>query len=409
MKNKSIITVIDIGSTKVCCCIAHIAENGQFQLIGIGHCGCTGVRTGLIIDIDSVKKSIALAVEDAEKMANVQVQSVYVSVSGQNIRSQFVDLSLNIGGRVICEDDIAYIAEQCTKNVEQNEVIHVIPVTYSLDSLSNIRNPIGMVSQKLSAVVNIVTIPSEQLQNIIMCLSHCHLELLDVISSAYAAGLWAVDDTDANHIVLDLGGGTTNIAFFYQGVFCGAGVLSLGGKHITKDIAYGLGISYESAERLKTLYGSAVVSIADESDMMVVPVIEEDGVITFQNVPKAVLNRIVHARVSEIFERIKDYIDKSKFHSDFATDIILTGGWSHLTGIQDYAANLLKKRVIIKNTTKNPSNLSMPITNSFAVCLGMIKFIQSAENAQIGSERKKNQKKKNNILQKALHWLNNNL
>lgn len=407
MATKNVITTLDIGSTKVCCCIAKSLDDGRFVLMGVGYCACLGVKSGVVIDMGAVEKAIAKAVEDAEKMANYRVKSVYVSISGRNVESKIVRMSLNIGGRTISSEDLVYLLSSCNKGRTDCEIIHSIPILYGVDSLNGIKDPVGMVAHQLSVNMNLVSVPKTQLHNILACLSRCHLESVGVIAAAYASGLYVMDETDmtGNLIVIDFGGGTTSISFFYNGVFCGSAVVPMGGKNITSDVAYGLNISTVNAERLKTLYGASMVSIADEQDMIFAPVIEDDDVISLQQIPKSTLNQIIQPRVDEILQAVKQKIRESVFGEDFARRIVITGGGSLLTGIKDSVETTLRKKIKLKKVNDAIDGTDVQIDNDFSVALGMVKFAQICEGSLISSE----DSGKSSLLKKALKWVENNL
>ena len=409
---KNVVTVIDMGASKIICCIARIVDEKHFNLLGVGYCACSGMKSGIILDMDSVKKSVAVAVENAEKMAKMRVYSVCLSVSGKCIKSHIVNISLDIGGRVVTDADLANIFDDFGKNFGRDEeIIHLVPMSYSIDSLGNVKNPIGMVAKNLNVSISAVTAAGAQLENLSLCLEKCHLEMDDVIATGYASGIYAIEDADpsSNQIVIDLGGNVTSIAFFSSGVFCGIENVYLGGKNITNDIAYGLNISMENAERLKTLYGSAVVSIADENEMIFVPVNEKDDMISLEQMPKAVLNRIVRARVVEILEKVKAKLDRSSFCKNFSREVIICGGGSQLMGIRDLASEILQKKVKIKQINDFIDGIDVQINNDFSVCFGMIKLLQ--KNDQNFPSPKKQTHRVTNVgfVRKILSWVENNL
>jgi len=268
MKSGLIVSVVDIGSTKVACCIAGISKEGKYSIISAGYCACFGVKSGVIVDAESVSKSIAKAIEIAENAAGLRIKSVYVNVSGKFVRSKIITASMNIGGRLIRRQDITDLLSMCLDKIQSMETIHIIPVMFKLDELNGVNEPVGMFANSLSVNANVVSAPKTQLANIVACLSKCHLDVIGFVHGGYASSLHVMNEdlsTD-NQVVIDLGGGTSTINFFYKGVFCGSEVISLGGQNITKDIAYGLKISKSNAERLKTLHGSAFVSYDDDKN-----------------------------------------------------------------------------------------------------------------------------------------------
>jgi len=408
MKMKNVVTVIDVGSTKVCCCIAKVFGDGTYNIIGVGYCACVGMKNGTIVDMTSVEKSVAIAVESAEKMARMRVPSAYVSVGGKNVASRIINMSLKIGGRIITENDIVRLFAQVDENVVNEVVIHSVPVWYSLDSLNGVKDPIGMYANQLTVSMNVVTVPQVQLQNILLCLTRCHLQVDGVISSGYAAGIGIMshDDMESNRLVIDFGGGSTTLSFFYNGIFCGSEVVSLGARHITNDIVYGLNISKANAERLKTLFGSAIPSISDDKEMLFAPGAEEDDLINLQQISKATLNQVIQARVEEILKNVKLKIDNSRFKNDFSKTILITGGGSLLTGIAEFSSVFLRCPVVLKKMKTVLPGTEIQINHDFSVALGMINLAQTVD--QFDSD-KDEEKKSKNFLKKTLDWIKNNL
>jgi cell division protein FtsA len=215
--------------------------------------------------------------------------------------------------------------------------------------------------------------------------------------------------SNSNQIVIDLGADTTSLAFFYNDTICGSEIIPIGGKSITKDVAFGLNISFTSAERLKNLHGAAFVSIDDDHDMILVPVIEDDNVIDLQQIPKSSLNHIIQYRIEEILKIVKMKIEESIFSSDFSkSNVILTGGGSNLTGIKDFAVGILNKKVTIKKLHYDSAASNIQIYNSFAVAIGMIKFAQSSD-VEVSSNKLKRTKNNTNFIKKTLNWIESNL
>ena len=412
MKIKTI-TVIDIGSTKVCCCIANVSDDGKFNIVGVGHCACFGVKSGIIVDMGLTEKCIATAVESAEKMADYRVKSVYVNISGKNVRSKIVNSSVNIGGRIIQYEDVMHLFSICEEKEENDseEIIHSIPIIYSVDSILGIKNPIGMIADSFSGSIDLVIVSRTQIQNIFVCLSRCHLNPIGVIASGYASGLSVIDDEEdqENQIVIDFGGETTSIAFFYNGNFCGTEFIPLGGKNITRDIAQKLNISMANAERIKTLHGAAFASKEDQRDMIFVPVMEDSDVIDLQQISKSTLNQIIQPKVEEILAAVKKKITGSVFKNDFSKTVVITGGGSLLTGLRDFAAEKLNKKVKLKNMNQYGQIGEITIGPDFSVTIGMIKFALFEENSSMKKEISENRYQKLNFIKKILLWIENNL
>jgi cell division protein FtsA len=362
--------------------------------------------------MESVERSVAQAVESAEKMANFRAQSAYVSISGKNVESKIISMTLKLGGRIITEDDLLYMFSNCDKEIDQNrEVIHSIPVLYGVDSMNGVKDPLGMFANQLTANINLVTVTKPQLHNIFVCLERCHLDVVGIVAAGYAAGLSVIDEADMleNQIVIDFGGGITSMAFFYKGIFCGSDVISLGGKNITNDIAYGLNVSFANAERLKTLHGAAFTSMADNRDMIFAPVIEDNDTINLQQIPKSALNHIIQPRVEEILAAVRDKINNSVFGSDFSRNVIITGGGSLMIGLRDFASGILNKRVKFKKIEDFIDGSDIQIGNNFSVALGIIKFAQLNDYNFAKAKSLANSREKIGFWKKILNWIENNL
>ncbi len=411
MKVGQVIAVVDIGSTKVSCCIANVTGDRRFDILGMGYCVCFGVKHGIIVDMDLVSKSIARAVESAEKSANFRIKSVYVNVSGKFARSELINSVITIGGRIVRRDDVERLIRQSIKKNSKEEIIHSIPILFEMDSMVCTTDPVGMFSNVLRASINVISIPKIQLNNIFISLSRCHLDVIGVVYSGYASGLCVLDE-DSNRkgqIVIDFGGGVTTINFFYKGRFCGLDVVPIGGENITRDIACGLNVSNLNAERLKTLHGAAFESFDDKKNMILVPIQEENDIIDLQQMAKSDLNEVIQPRVEEILKLVKEKIDNSAFKSDFAENLIITGGGSMLTGMREFVIEKLKKPVKMKRMEDFSETFGVQIGNNFASAIGMIKFalLSDADKLNHQNDSEKNEEK--GLLKKTINWLENNL
>lgn len=410
MKTGNVVTVLDIGSTKVCCCIASVASDGTFSILGTGYCVCLGVKAGVITDMRSVERSIAKAVEIAENAANFRVKTVYVSISGKKIKSDIVSAKTNIGGRFVRNEDVMQLLSLNGIEDDNYDIIHAIPIMFSVDSQHGIKDPVGMVAEEIGASLNLVSAPKNQINNLISCLSRCHLEPAGMVLSSYASGLCVCDENNSqlSNIVIDFGAGTTSIAFFYDGVFCGSEIIPIGGNNITNDIAFCLNISKVSAERIKNLHGAAFVSIDDAKSNILIPVLEDESIIDLQQITKSSLNNIIQPRVEEILNTVKKKIENSIFKTDFEkSSVIITGGGSQLTGIKDFTANILNRTVVVKHTGNHGIDSKIQVENDFSVAFGMIKFAQMTEFGPSGRGNAINSNVRSKIWKKIRNWFEN--
>jgi len=411
MKVGQVISVVDIGSTKISCCIANVTGDKHFDILGMGYCACFGVKHGVIVDMDLVSKSIARAVESAEKAANFRIKSVYVNVSGKFVRSELINSSINIGGRIVRHEDVERLIYKSIKRNPREEVIHSIPILFEMDSMICTADPVGMFSNVLKTSVNVVSIPKIQLNNIVISLSRCHLDVIRVVYSGYAAGLCVLegDSNQDNQIVIDFGGGVTTVNFFYRGRFCGLEVVPLGGRNITRDIACGLNVSNLNAERLKTLHGAAFESFDDKKNMILVPIQEENDIIDLQQMARSDLNKVIQPRVEEILKLIKEKIDNSVFKSDFAKNFVITGGGGMLTGMRELVIEKFKKPVKMKKMEDFSETFGIQIGNDFSTTIGMIQFALLSDGVTLNHQNDSDQDTDGGIFKKTMSWLENNL
>jgi cell division protein FtsA len=268
-----------------------------------------------------------------------------------------------------------------------------------------------MVANSLSVSMNLVTAPRTQLDNLLICLSRCHLDPAGIVASIYASGLCVMEEEDAltSQIIIDLGGETTSIGYFYNGIFSGMTVIQLGGRNITGDIAYGFNISAANAEKLKTLHGSAFTSIRDENDVVFIPVVEDDSIINLQKISKSSLNQIIQPRIEEILNAVKKSIAESSFTSDFSRNVIITGGGSMLMGVKDLASGIMNKKVKMKKIEDVIDGSDIPISNNFSVAIGMIKFAHLSDDNWTKMNNSAQKSKNKSFLKKTLAWIESNL
>ncbi|MBV9521318.1 MAG: cell division protein FtsA, partial [Alphaproteobacteria bacterium] len=275
----SIVAALDIGTGKVCCFIARAAEDGP-HIIGIGHQVSRGVRNGVIVDLEAASASILTAVHAAEQMAGTTISEVVVNLSGSFPPSRIVNVEVGVAGREIGDADMRRVLDQGyhLKDGTDREVIHSIPVGFSIDDSRGIRDPRGMFGKKLGVNMHVVSAKPASLRNITAAVGRCHLDIAGVVTSPYASGLAALveDETDLGVTIIDMGTGTTTIGVFFDHNLIFADSIPVGGGHVTNDIARGLSTPLVHAERMKTLYGSAIASPSDERETITVPQVGEE-------------------------------------------------------------------------------------------------------------------------------------
>ena len=266
-----LVAALDIGTTKVACFIARI-DHGVPRVVGIGHQVSRGLRSGAIVDMEAAEESILNAVHAAEKMANETVRQVVVNVSGGHPASHTIGVEVALGGQEIGERDVRRVLSQgrTQQEPEDRQLIHSIPIGFSIDGSRGIKDPRGMFGQRLGADIHVVTAQAGVLRNLTTVVQRCHLDIEALVVSPYASGLAALveDEMELGVTVIDMGGGTTTVAVFFEGQVVFTDMVPIGGAHVTSDIARGLTTPLAEAERMKTLYGSAISSPLDDREVI---------------------------------------------------------------------------------------------------------------------------------------------
>jgi cell division protein FtsA len=361
VRRSGVVTVLDVGSTKVCCMIARLkpqeesqllrGRTHQVQVIGIGHQKSRGVKSGVVIDLDKAKQSVRLAVDAAERMAGLTVDSLIVNVAAGRLKSETFMASINLGGHEVEAGDIKRVlvagAKQALK--AEREVVHSLPTSFSLDGERGIRDPRGMVGTQLGVDMHVLTGDTAPLRNLELCVNRAHLSVERMVATPYASGLAALvdDELEMGAACIDMGGGTTTISVFADGKFAYADSIPVGGSHVTMDLARGLSTRLDHAERLKVMHGSALPGSGDDRDVVTVqPIGADDSEVPIQ-VPRSAMTRIIRARIDETLELIRDRLNKSGYGNAVGKRVVLTGGSSQLAGLPEAARRILGRNVRI--------------------------------------------------------------
>lgn len=355
------ITVIDVGSTKITCLIGKVAPttdgalyNGRphrIEIAGIGHQRSRGIKSGVLIDLDRAEQAIRMAVDTAERMAQVTVESVIVNLSGGRPKSRSLPAEISLGGHAAGKADVSRVLLAGMKQVMdvEREVVHAMPSGFNLDGQAGIRDPRGMVGEQLGVDMHVLSADEAAMRNLELCINRCHLTVEHMVATPFASGLSALvaDEMDMGAVCIDIGGGTTSLGVFHNRNFIHGSVVPMGGRHITLDLARGLSTSLEDAERLKVMYGSALPTVNDDQDLVnFVPMGAEDGDVPSQ-IPRGLMTRIVRARVEEILEYSRDQLAKSGHSQLVGKRIVLTGGTSQMQGLQEVARRVFGRSVRI--------------------------------------------------------------
>lgn len=360
LRRSGVVTVLDVGSNKVCCVVARLKPQDEShvlkgrthsaRVIGIGHQKSQGVKSGMVVDLDQAEQAIRLAVDAAERMAGLTVDSLIVNLTAGRLKSETFSATVNLGGHEASSDDVSRVltagARQALK--VEREVVHSLATGFSLDGERGVRDPSGMIGETLGVDMHVVTADSTPLRNLELCINRSHLSVEGLVATPYASGLAALidDELEIGAVCVDMGGGTTTISIFADGKLVHVDSIPLGGNHVTMDLARGLSSRLEDAERLKVMHGSALPGTADDRDVVSVQPIFDDGGVPLQ-VPRSVMARIVRARIEETLEIVRDRLAKSRFGNVAGRRIVLTGGAAQLTGLPEAARRILGHNVRI--------------------------------------------------------------
>ncbi|MGN7613575.1 cell division protein FtsA [Magnetococcales bacterium HHB-1] len=345
-QDQNLIIGLDIGTTKTCCIVADLQPDNRLDVIGIGTHPSSGMRKGVVIDIDSTVESMRMAVEEAEMMAGVEINMVYAGIAGGHIRSSNSHGVVATKENEVTYSDIQRVLDAARAQPIPNdrEILHIIPQEFILDGQDGITEPLGMSGVRLEARVHIITGAAASAQNIIKCANRCGLDVADIILEQLASAEAALtsDEKELGVCLLDIGGGTTDIAIFADGHLKHTAVLAIGGDHITNDIAVGLRTPTREAEQLKRKYGCALSSLVDPEETIEVPSIGDRSP---RLLARHILAEIIEPRVEELFTLVNREIVRSGFEEQIAAGIVLTGGSSITDGMVELAEEVFNKPV----------------------------------------------------------------
>ncbi len=344
-KNGNIIVGLDIGTTKVCAIVGGVTDNG-IDIIGIGSHPSEGLRKGVVVNIESTVNSIKGAVEEAELMSGHEISSVFTGIAGGHISGFNSHGIVAVKSREVDENDVKRSIE-AAKAIAiplDREVLHVLPQHYIVDNQDGIKTPVGMSGVRLEAKVHIITGAVTSAQNIIKSVNRVGLDVNDIVLEQLASSeaVLSSDEKELGVAIIDIGGGTTDIAVFYEGSIKHTAVLSLGGNYLTGDIAVGLRTPTVEAEKIKINYGCAYTPLIPKDEIIEVPSV---GGREPRKVSRQILGEIIEPRMEEILNLAHREIVKSGYEDLLAAGVVLTGGTAILEGITELAEQIFNMPV----------------------------------------------------------------
>jgi cell division protein FtsA len=382
MSKKDFIVGLDIGTTKICCVVGEVSEaGGIIDIVGIGTAPSTGLRKGVVINIDSTVESITKAIEEAELMAGVEISTVYTGIAGGHIKSFNSTGIVAIKDGEVSEQDVQRVidAAKAVAIPLDREVIHIIPQEYTINGQDGIRDPIGMSGVRLESKVHIVTGAVSSAQNIIKCANKAGLNVAEICLEPIASSeaVLTEDEKEMGVVLVDIGGGTSDIAIFKDGAVVYTGVLAIGGNHVTNDIAVGLRTPQAEAEAIKIKYGCAMAGMVKSDETIEVAGV---GGRKARVLSRKLLAEIIEPRIEEIFSLIHQEVAKSGYMESLSGGVVITGGATLLEGMPELAEFIFEMPVK-RGLPLNIGGLR-DVVNSpkFATAVGLLKY--GAKNIQ---------------------------
>ncbi len=340
-RSENIVVGLDVGTTKICAITGELNADGMVDIIGVGSSPSRGLRRGVVVNIDQTVSSIRKAVEDAELMAGCRIESVYAGISGGHIKGINSHGVIAIKNREVTQVEVARVidAARAVAIPLDREVIHILPQEFMVDDQEGIKEPIGMAGVRLEAKVHIITGAVSAAQNIERCAHRSGLRVNDLIlqQMASAEAVLSADEKELGVALVDIGGGTTDIAVFSDGSIQHTSVISVGGDQLTNDIAVGLRTPMVEAEKIKKRYGCALGSLVDKDETMAVPGV---GGRQPRVLSRAVLADITEPRLEEILGLVRRELEKHNLLQMVASGMVLTGGTVAVEGICELAEQL---------------------------------------------------------------------
>jgi cell division protein FtsA len=380
---RKLVTALDIGSSKVCALIAEPTEDGDLKILGTGQRESRGVRRGFIADMERTEATIREAVEQAERIAGTNIESVFVGFSAGGLVSTVAGVEIEIGGQRIEKEDLGRLLRTGRDSIapDGRMVLHALPALYTLDGLQGVKKPLGLHADKLAVDIHVVAAEPPPVRNLDLCVRSAHLGVDAIVASPVAAGKACLseEERELGVALVELGAGVTNVSLFAGGMLVGLKSIPVGGSDITDDIASAFGTRRSEAERMKCFYGSATTSPRDNHEMIdLVPMGGGEEGTEAARITRAQLVAVIRQRLDHLIGDIAAALKELGFSGPFGRQVVITGGGSELKGIADYAQGVLGRAVRVGR----PKMAGLPEAHSgpaFVTLVGLALFAASKE------------------------------
>jgi len=371
--NKDLIVGVDIGTSKVVVAVAEVLTDGRFQLIGLGQADSEGLRKGVVVNIEATVQSIRKAVEEAELMAACHITDVYTGIAGSHIRSFNSSGMVAIKNREVSAEDVARVVEtaRAVNIPTDQQVLHVLTQEFIVDGQEDIREPIGMSGVRLEVRVHIVSGAVSAAQNIVKCVRRCGLEVNDLVLQPLASSMAVLtpDEKELGVALVDIGGGTTDIAVFTGGAIRHTAVIPIAGDQISNDIAMALRTPIQDAEEIKLRHGVAKEVLADAGEKIEIPGLGDRAP---RMLSRQTLAAVIEPRVQELFAIVQRVVRDSGYEELISSGVVLTGGSSLLPGVGELAEDVFLKPARIGWPTYNGALADVARNPRFATVMGLL-------------------------------------
>ncbi len=376
--NDRIVVGVDIGTTKVCALVASASASGRVDVLGVGVAESDGLTRGVVTNIDRTVASVQKAVREAERMAGVEVRRVIVGIAGDHIHSDQSRgvITVSNRNREITEDDVKRLLED-TKQVAippEREILHVIPQEFIVDGQDGVADPVGMSGVRLEASVHVVTGLVSAVKNIYRCIEKAGYEVADIVLEPLASSYAVLhpDEKEVGVALVDIGGGTTDIVVFEDQTIRHTSVIAVAGNRVTEDIRKGLGVMRDQAERLKHLFGTAMVDMASADDIITIPGIAGRPE---KHISRTALAQVIQPRMEEILEIVGNEIKRGGYARHLSAGVVLTGGGSLIPGTAELAADILGIEARIGSPMGLGGGLVAEVSDpKFATAVGLVLY-----------------------------------
>jgi len=370
---KNLIVGLDIGTSKVVAVVAEVLPDGRHEVIGLGQHESKGLKKGVVVNIESTVESIQRALEEAELMADCQISNVWIGIAGSHIRSFNSRGMVAIKDKEVTAADVARAIEtaRAVNIPTDQQLLHTIPQEFIVDSQEGVREPIGMSGVRLEVKVHIVTGAVSAVQNVIKCVRRCGLEVTDWIlqGRASADAVLTADEKELGVVLVDIGGGTTDVAIFTEGAIRHTTVLPIGGDQITNDIAMALRTPTAEAEEIKVLYGVAKQVLADPGETFDVPGLGDRGP---RALSRQALAAVIEPRVEELFALVHEVVRESGFEEVLSSGIVITGGSALMPGMCELAEDIFLKAARVGEPDYSGQLADVVRSPRYATVLGLL-------------------------------------